>query len=441
MAGKSGKGSLKGKPKKTGTTTRKVDRDLTKQRKSVEERVARARAIAKEVNKRLKGKGSVHVGADIEELEFQKEHTGNPAIDYVTNGGLIRGRITQFWGPEGCAKTTSMAAVVRDMQRRGMVCGFAPVEGFDKGWWRSVGVFIPYGDKEFDAMDKAKRKRGELYNRFYLDEGWAPLTLVQHRAGDEVLQILYDLTKSNAFDFLGLDSLGAITSSRILEDKDVSDPAEYGGEAKLFNTFQRFMQSAFNTYYDDDGNIDQNGHRLNRTMVVAINQARVAIGVRAMRREKQFYPTGGQGLKHFWSQSLFFDHLASEEQSDYVNYDGAQRRDVYAKTFRVFGHKMRGGPPDREARFTLHVKRHTHDGQSWRAGQIDTVSTVRSLGVMLGVIQRAGSYLTFDGVRHGSKASFDAALWEDQALYDKVYAAVMGEAIRQSGAHEVPDWE
>jgi len=160
-----------------------------------------------------------------------------------------------------------------------------------------------------------------------------------------------------------------------------------------------------------------------------------------MRREKQFYPTGGQGLKHFWSQSVFFDHIASDEQSDTVSYDGHQRRDVYAKTFRVFGHKMRGGPPDRDARFTLHVKNHTHDGQSWRAGQIDTVSTVRALGVMLGVIDRSGAHYSYGGTRIHGKANFDAALWNDPSLYQEVYDAVIDKAIEQSGAHSVPGTE
>lgn len=416
----------------------KPARALTKA--EAKKRISKVRDVADKINKALKGRGRILVGDEVKELEFEKERTGNPAIDYCLNGGLIRGAVSQLWGPEAASKTSTLAFIVRNFQARGLVCAVAPVEGFDKSWWRQIGTFIPYSKEEMRELEPVLRKKAERYNAHYEDRGWPPLVLIQHPAGDATLQMIYDMTKANVVDFIGLDSLGAVVSSRILEERDVDDEDERGGEARLFNRFQRFMQSAFNTYYDEDGAPTGDGRHKNRTIIAAINQARVTFGTRSNRREKQFHPTGGQGIKHFWSQSLFFDVV--DEEAVQVNYDGMQRRDIVAKTFRVYGNKMRGGPPDRDARYVWHVKAHkVEDGRVWKSGQVDVVSTLRALGVMLKVITREGAYYTFDGERVQGKTKFDRFLWETPEAQTALYDAVIEAARKDSSAGSVPDVE
>lgn len=422
---------------KTPSTKRKKQSPKPAQVSS--SRLSRLEDLQQTLNKKLAGKGSILLGSQIKELEFQKIRTGNLAKDYVLNGGLIRGRITQYWGVEGSSKTSSLAHDIRYLQSQGMLCALAPVEGFDKAWFRNIGVYIPYSDAEMDNLSRGVRKDAEKYNIKYQDLGWAPFALIQHRAGDELLQLVLELTKGNSFDYIGIDSLGAVVSSRILEERDIADEDERGGEARLFNRFQRFMQAAFNMSYDADGNPDTKGAYSNRTVIVAINQARVTMNSRAMRREKQFHPTGGQGLKHFWSQSLFFDHIGSEDQADMVPYDGVKRRDVYAKTFRVVGTKMRGGPPDREARYTLHVKDHRHEDLSYTAGQVDNFGTARALGVMLGVVDRSGAYYEFQGERIKGKDNFEKMLINEPGLYQDLYDKIIEKAVLDSSAGKVPD--
>ncbi len=406
---------------------------------SLTTRLSRVQLVAERINKKLKGRGRVLVGKEVDELEFEKLRTGNPAMDYVLNGGLIRGAVTQFWGLEACCKTSQLAFTFRTAQSQGLICALAAIEAFDKSWWRSIGVYIPYNDQEFDMMDAELRKRAERYNRIYADAGWAPLILLQHKAGDESLQMVYDMTVSNTVDLIGVDSLGAIVSSRILEERELADEDEMGGEGRLFARFQRFISSALNRYYNDDNEEDPDGKSHNRTTIVCINQARPTFGQgKVYRREKMFHPVGGQALKHLSSQSLFFDAIPSEELSDIVKIDGRTRNDVYAKTFRVFGTKMRGGPPDRDARFVMHVKNNAHGGH-WRAGQVDTANVLRAIGASLNIVQQSGAWYEYQGLRaHGSE-KFEQLLWNEPEVYQKLYDAVMDEAVRQTSAGQVPE--
>lgn len=404
---------------------------------TAKQRLAKARAAAETVNKKLKGRGRVDVGADLD-LEWEHERSGNPAFDYVTNGGPIPGTISQIWGPYGSSKTSLLAFIIKEWQARGKVCACGFIEPLDKSWWRQIGVYIPFNQTELENMTAKVRKKAMAYNAHYEKKGWAPLTVIQHKQSDYVLQLVFEMTKTNVFDLIGVDSLAAIKSSRILEEKTLLDPNEYGGEASLFSRFCGFMSSALNTWYDKDGNPDKDGKFSNQTSIVCLNQARQVMSTRARAPEKTHYAPGGMALKHAWSQSVFAHRV--EEHADLVNYDGMQRRDVYAVTFRLFGDKMRGGPPFREARFKLHVKQHVdEDGRLWKAGEIEAAGTLRALGVQLGVIEQSGAWLQWEDVRVQGKAGFDDWLEENRDEYGRLYEAVLLKAQTDSQASAVPD--
>lgn len=289
-------------------------------------------------------------------------------------------------------------------------------------------------------MPADKRAKAVGYNKHYERLGYAPLTVIQHHAGDHALQLVYEMTKANLFDLIAVDSLGAVKSSRLLEEKTLVDANEYGGEAPLFGRFCSFMYSALNTRYDTDGTPNVDGTVANRTAIVCINQARQTMSTMARAEHNKFHPPGGQALRHAWSQSLFFADV--EDFATMVNYDRFKRRDVYAKMFRVLGTKMRGGPEQREARFTIHLKNHTgEDGVTWKAGTLDNVGTVRALAVQLGVIEQSASSYVYDKHKWKGKDAVEIDLRANPTLYQSVRDAVIARAIEESMSGAVPDYE
>lgn len=446
-AKKGARGAKKPKPAKDPTPAKGRGKKAPKSAEqgpfSQAGKLARLRTLAAEINKRLKNAGCVAVGKDIQELEYQYIRTGNPAFDFVTNGGLIRGRITELWGIDGTSKTTFLAQTFRHLQSQGHVCALAPIEGMDKGWWRTNGVYIPYGAKEIAKLDAKERKKAERYNDRYQALGWAPLTVIQTKAGDQALQIVYELVKRNVVDVIGIDSLGAVKRSRILEEKDLTNPSEHGGEASLFSNFCDFLYSAQNTRYDDDGNPDPLGTHANKTVVVCINQARVTMGTMAYAEHKRYHPKGGQALRHAWSQSVFFRDL-NDDLTRPIKLDSYDRKQIYAKAFEIFGYKMRGGPEGRTGRYTLYISNHVDkDGTFFKAGTLDAASSLRALAVQLGLIAQQGAWYSIPEGEHAGrwngKDAFDSAIRDDEDLYEHLYEAVLERAKNDSLASVVPD--
>lgn len=398
------------------------------------EHLDRAREIAKQVNKKLAGSGRVDVGSDIELLEYQYESTGHAAADYVSNGGLVRGRIAEWWGPEASAKTTSCAAAAKAFQKRGLNVALVPIEGIDKAWWRQSGVYVPYSEKEMLNYDRGACIR---YNKMYKEAGYTPLSVIQHKAPDAALDLTYQFTQANVYDLIIVDSLAMAIPSRIIEGKNPSDASEHGGNASLIQNWVRYMQSAFNTSYDENNNISRTGSFPNMTCVIAINQARDTMNSRAFAEYKQLHPPGGWALRHGKSQSVFFGKV--EDHGPYVMYDGTRKREVTHKTFRTYGTKMRGGPEGREARFNLHVRDWTEeDGFNFRAGYLDNAPTVRALAVMMGIVDVAGSYYSYGEQRIQGKDRFDRYLREHPEMLDTMYREVIDKAKRESSTGTVP---
>jgi len=409
-------------------------------------RQAQLADICKTINRAQGGRGYIAVGADIKELEYQFVPTGIMAYDYVTNGGLIRGRIAEPWGPDGSCKTTCCAQIAASFQARGMNAMLVPLEGLDKGWWRTNGVYIPYGPKEIRKLEASQQKQAHLYNKRHLESGRTELTVAQHQASDEALDMTYEMVKANVFDLIVVDSIAMAQSSRILEKKKPSDPNEYGGNAQLVGSFTKFLQSAFNTRYDENNVVSKEGHFANRTCVVLINQARDSIGAQGFTSQVLMHPPCGRALRHAKSQSVLYEEIPGDMFAPYIKLrdntkDAARKvRDPVARTFRNFGYKVRGGPDGRDARFELEFKHHVdEDGRVYKPGRIDNARTMRALGVQMGLIEQAASYFSYKNVHVQGKETFDALLRKDKELYDDMYAAILAQAKKDADTGTVPE--
>ena len=75
------------------------------------------------------GKETINVYGDSgNTIDVIHEPTGSIAFDYITGGGLARGRVHEFYGPEGSGKTSVALQAVAEMQKKGGVAAFIDVE-------------------------------------------------------------------------------------------------------------------------------------------------------------------------------------------------------------------------------------------------------------------------------------------------------------------------
>jgi hypothetical protein len=98
-------------------------------------------------------------------------------------GGLPRGRIIEIYGPESSGKTTFCLSVIAEAQRRGGLAAFIDVEhALDPKYARVVGVS--------------------------LDD----LLVSQPDSGEDALNIMEALIRSNSIDVIIIDSVAALVS-------------------------------------------------------------------------------------------------------------------------------------------------------------------------------------------------------------------------------------
>jgi RecA/RadA recombinase len=424
----------KGKGKKG-----KVKEDVILHQYEMPGKYENAKQFAKDATKSLRGNGKIVTGADVDDIEHRKIVTGVPFFDYVTNGGVIMGGAAQFWGRFKSTKTTLLAIIIRNLQLQGKVVALASIERFMKPWWRQIGVYIRYGSKEMDRMSRADRKNAERYNTYFEKRSVPPLTLIVHQDSVQSLELVYRTLASNSFDLVAVDSLGAVVDSSEVEDKNLADK-KYGGESAIFTQFHKKVVASQKYTFDENNVKIMTGSMANQSSLICINQARQELGAdpKYSTWDELIHPVGGEALHHLWDQSLAFQ--GSTNLRETVAFNGKPKKQAYAREFDIKGVKMRGGPEQREVKYSLYVKSHESDsGRKFRAGQLDNAGCLRALAAMLEVTEQSGSSINYDGQKFKGKGAFEKALDADKGMYDQLYTAMLAEAHRQSQSSPVPE--
>lgn len=423
---------------KKGTTKKKVE--LTE----YEKRIERAREVAKKLNR--SGKGRIGIGSDIKIFPFRHVLTGIPAFDYITNGGLLEANFTEIWAPKKSSKTTLSATIARNLQMQGELVALASVEPFDKGWWRNIGVFVEYGDEDLEKLEtQEERDLALYYNQYYTSLEIIPLTVIQSPNGDEILDKINGLTQSNLYRLIILDSIAEIKSSRVVEERKISDDSEYGGETKLLGRFCHYMRSSMNSFYtknEETGEleVDQDGDIPNKTCFIGLNQVRANMNSRAMAQENKYHPTGGEALAHEWAQSIFLQRL--EVDLTKVKMDDKDKHEVEALAVRTKGVKMKGGPEGREAVYKLHITNHEDSsGISYATGELECFTALKSLCINYDIIMREGrkySVPSYGGLVFSNTEELDYAVRTDADLYNHLYGTLIDNARSSANTNKVP---
>lgn len=278
------------------------------------------------------GKGAIMKLGEQAKVQIEVISTGSVALDLALGvGGLPRGRITEIYGPESSGKTTLCQHVIASAQRMGGYAAFIDAEhAFDRLYAARCGV--------------------DVNN----------LLISQPDTGEQALEILDALVRSNAIDVVVVDSVAALTPRAEIEG-DMGD-SHVGLQARLMSQALRKLTGAIST---------------SNTAVLFTNQLRDKIGVMFGNPETT---SGGKALKFYASVRLDI------RRTDTIK----QGQDVMGSRTRVRVVKNKVAPPFRVAEFDIMYS----EGISREGGLID-------LGLEMGLVKKSGAWFNIGDIRLG----------------------------------------
>ena len=233
---------------------------------------ARATAAAEAISqiKERFGEGSIMQLGDSKALQIDAIPTGSVSLDIALGiGGVPRGRIIEIYGPESSGKTTLALHIVAEVQKAGGLAAFIDAEhALDPEYAKKIGV-----------------KTKELF-------------IAQPDTGEQALEIVETLVRSNAIDVIVIDSVAALVPKAELEG-DMGD-AHMGLQARLMSQALRKLAGIISK---------------TKTTVIFINQIRMKIGVFFGNPETT---TGGNALKFYASMRIEIRRAAQIKQGDKI---------------------------------------------------------------------------------------------------------------------------
>lgn len=272
------------------------------------------------------------------------------------------------------------------------------VGGYPKG--RIIEIYGPESSGKttlaIHAIAEAQKAGGiaafidaeHAFDRFYaqklgvnIDNLW----ISQPDNGEQALEIADQLIRSAAVDIIVIDSVAALTPKKEIEG-DMGDNV-VGLHARLMSQALRKMTS--------------NISRTNTTCIF-INQLREKIGVMFGNPETT---TGGNALKFYASVRLDIRRVTSIKDGD----------EVIGNQVRVKVVKNKVAPPFRKAEFEI----------TFGEG-ISKVGEILDLGVEHGIIQKSGSWFSYNGSKLSQgRDAVKALLKDNPELCEEMEAQIM----------------
>ncbi|MBQ7695012.1 MAG: recombinase RecA [Lentisphaeria bacterium] len=313
------------------------------------------------------GKGSImRLGAEAAVADVPVFSTGSLALDIALGiGGLPAGRIVEIYGPESSGKTTLCLHVIANAQAKGGRCAIIDAEhAIDPSYARKIGVDIDN------------------------------LLISQPDCGEDALNIVDMLVRSNAVDVLVVDSVAALVPRAEIEGQ--MGDSHVGLQARLMSQALRKLTGAASK---------------GRSCVIFTNQIREKIGV--MYGNPETTP-GGNALKFYASIRMDIRKTQQIKVGDAVVGNRAK--------VKVVKNKM--APPFRVAEFDIMY----NEGIS-RIGSILDVATD------MGFLEKRGSWFSFEGEQLGQgRDQTKALLAANPELCQKLQDRIMEKLKSNPGA-------
>ncbi|MDD4443479.1 MAG: recombinase RecA [Patescibacteria group bacterium] len=305
------------------------------------------------------GEGSIMMFGEARKTNVDAISTGCLSLDLACGiGGVPRGRIVEIYGPESSGKTTLAQHIVAEVQKVGGIAAFVDAEhALDPDYAAKIGVNV----KE--------------------------MLLSQPDSGEQALEIVETLVRSNAVDVIVVDSVAALVPQKEIEG-EMGDQ-HMGLQARLMSQALRKLT----------GSIART-----KSVVIFINQIRNKIGVFFGNPETT---TGGNALKFYSSVRIEVRRAAQIKQGDNIIGNRVKAKIV----------KNKVAAPFRTCEFDIMY----NEGISVAGDLID-------LGVEHGVIKKSGNSYSFGDVKLGlGRETAKKALRADKKLIQEVRKGILAE--------------
>jgi recombination protein RecA len=287
---------------------------------------------------------------------------GALSLDIALGGGIPKGRVVEIYGPESSGKTTLTLHAIAEVQRNGGTAAFIDAEhALDPAYAKRIGVDVEN------------------------------LLLSQPDNGEQALEIVETLVRSNAVDLIVVDSVAALVPRAEIEG-DMGDSLP-GLQARLMSQALRKLTGVINR---------------SKGTVIFINQIRMKIGVMFGNPETT---TGGNALKFYASVRMDIRRISQIKQGD----------QVVGNRTRVKVVKNKVAPPFREAEFDI----------MYNEG-ISKTGDVLDLGIKYGIVEKGGAWLTYGSTKVSGREAMRTYLQENPKVMEEIATKVRAAVEKES---------
>jgi recombination protein RecA len=292
-------------------------------------------------------------------------------------GGIPQGRVTEIYGPEASGKTTLALHCVAEAQKKEGIVAFIDVEhALDPVYAGNIGV-----DTE-------------------------NLLLSQPDGGEQALEIVETLVRSNAIDLIVIDSVAALVPRAEIEGS--MGDTHVGLQARLMSQALRKLTAIISK---------------SNTSVIFINQTRMKIGVPAYVNPET--TTGGVALKFYASVRMEVRRIGSIKM---VGSDA----EIIGNNTRVKIVKNKFAPPFKKVEFPIIFGK-----------GISHMDILINIAVEKDIVKKSGSWFSYNETRIGQGSDrVKEFLAENPKILEEIETKVRAElGLKKSSENEDKDKE
>lgn len=313
------------------------------------------------------GKESITLLGQNELVKVETFPSGSLVLDHLLGiNGYPRGRVIEIFGPESSGKTTFALEAIAEIQKIGGLAAFVDAEhSIDPKYARNLGI--------------------DLNN----------LILSQPDSGEQALEIVDTLAKTNAVDLIVVDSVAALVTEDELNgemrDKTI------GSQARLMSKALRKITGSLNK---------------SKTTIIFINQLREKVGIIFGNPE---VTPGGRALK-------FYSSIRVEIRRSKLISSGSSSLGGNIVKLKVVKNKL--APPYKVGETEIIF------GQG-----ISKEMELINMAEILNILERKGSWYLYKGenISQG-KSNLKELLSTDKKLFKEIYSEVNKKSLAKKNS-------